>query len=482
MGLTDTLRTAARNWLLGGDTSSMPPEQREALERYARLRDYSRGQQKRQIFTKPMQADDNLVVNLMGLVIERSISMLFGQGITFDLPGEGESEQDKYLAALWKRNRQGIWLHKTGQLGATYGTCYAKLLPEPAAGGRPLVRFVALIPWTMRIETEPHDMDTVTKYVQEYTLGDGDRAVRHRFETERLVEYAVNEAGAIYPTTTVAAWQETHYIASRQTNGRFVQDGEVKDWPWPFAPIVHWQNLPEAETPTGASDIGDVLELQDRYNLIESNISKIIRYHAHPKTWMRGVGTGSTQSWGPDEMVTVQGEQAMVANLEMQSDLDSSRSFGLDLRQAIFDVARSIDTQSLADKLGALTNFGLRVLFLDALAKNHTKRELYGEGLCELNKRALLLAGFSEDEADPGTVSWPDPLPSDDSEEIGAMQAEIDGDIASRETWQIKRGYDPEVEGERVAAEKQARANAGSEILKAFTKGQDAKGAPVVEE
>lgn len=479
MGIQETIRQAALNFLIGNG-SYTGEAQRQALEQYARLRDYYVGRQKRPLRPKPNQFDDNLTVNLMGLIIERSISMLFGQGIHFDLPGEGESPQDAYLAANWKFNRQPILLHKLGQLGGVYGTCYVKLLPQTtlAPDGRPLVRQVPLMPWTMRVETEPHDMDTVVRYVQEYVLGQGDRAVAHRFVTERVLASALTDTGQIYQTNEVSGWQETHYQASRQTNGRWEQVGDVADWDYAFAPIVHWQNLIDAEAPYGRSDLGDVLELQDRYNLIEANISKIIRYHAHPKTWGRGALGGQAVSWGADEIVWLSGDQSQVANLEMQSDLASSRSFGLDLRQAIFDIARSIDTQSLADKLGALTNFGLRVLFMDALAKNHTKRELYGEGLTELNRRALQLAGFTPEQADPGTITWPDPLPADDSEQVAAMDSEIANEIASRETWRTKRGYDAEVEAERVAAEKKDRANLGSELLGALTQGRPGIGQP----
>jgi len=45
----------------------------------------------------------------------------------------------------------------------------------------------------------------------------------------------------------------------------------------------------------------------------------------------------------------------------------------MNLRQIIFDVTRNMDISSMKDKVGALTNFGLRILFFDALNKLATK-------------------------------------------------------------------------------------------------------------
>ena len=66
-------------------------------------------------------------------------------------------------------------------------------------------------------------------------------------------------------------------------------------------------------------------------------------------------------------MVTTSDPNALIQNLEMQSDLNSSLNFIRYLRQALFDVSRAVDIDSMADKLGSLTNFGLRVLYQDAL-------------------------------------------------------------------------------------------------------------------
>ena len=199
-----------------------------------------------------------------------------------------------------------------------------------------------------------------------------------------------------------------------------------------------------------------------------SNISRVIRYHSHPKTWGRGSGLGNNASWGPDEIVVLSGENAQLQNLEMQSDLGSSREFYNDLRQALFDISRTVDLTTLKDRVGQLTNFGLRVLYSDALAKLKTKRMLFGGALTETVHRLLILADMP---GEPGTILWQDPLPVAQGEQDQSDQFDLDNKLVSRQTLAMRRGYDWEQEQERIDEEKQGEESVGSMILKAFDRG-----------
>jgi hypothetical protein len=467
----DTIRTNLRNWLMAG-TADMPQAERERIEHYSELLAYQRGAQRRQIKSKPGQADDNLIVNWCGLVVERGISMLFGGGITFDLPGEGaETAEDTLIGEVMAANKLPILLHRTAQFGGTLGTCYVKILPESAGPDRKLPKLVALNPGFMKIETVPDDMDEPVCYTQTYKVGE----VAHKIVTERNRAVALREDGTVYETGEYAdAWTETHYIANRESGGKWVQVS-VDDWPFPFAPIVHWQNLPDAFQPYGQSDLADILPIQDRYNFNASNISKIVRYHAHPKTWVRGKIGGKTMSWGSDELIQIEGggstagEAASIQNLEMASDLASSREFGKDLREALFTVTRTTDPATIKDTIGALTNFGLRVLFKDELAKIKTKRELYGDGLLEVVRRVLVLAGAANTE--PGEILWPDPLPTNEVEQVEALAKDVELGLVSKQTAAGLRDYDWEQEQARMKEEQEAAQDVGANVLKAFGQG-----------
>ena len=118
----------------------------------------------------------------------------------------------------------------------------------------------------------------------------------------------------------------------------------------------------------GRPTTDDLIGLQDKLNFIAANINKIIRLHAHPKNINYGFGADNKDVVTLDvgEVLTANNADAWWKTIEMQSDLKSSSDFFLTLRQAFFDVARSVDIDSVGDKLGALTNFGLRVLYQDA--------------------------------------------------------------------------------------------------------------------
>jgi len=481
-------------------TSGIPGQESEQQEHYELLRRYERGEHRRQLKVKSGQPDDNIALNFAGLVVDRTVSMLFGGGIQFSFdfptttetdengkPVERESEQELYLDAVWNANKQQIFLHKLGYFGAVYGTVYVKIIPESLQtieGNTRLPRLVALNPNWLSIETDPEDMERITAYVMEYKYmatqddGQADEVARKEVISHEIGEELVqveNKNGYTSTTTRMSEtgnWLIQNFISSRLTSGKWQQVGDDVVWPYPFAPVVHWQNLPDPESCYGVSDIEDVLAIQDRVNFVNSNVSKIIRFYAHPMRWGRGVAGATQIDLGPDKMVNLTGSDSMIGNLEMASDLASSRAFALDLRQALFDISRTIDTSSLADKIGALTNFGLRVLFMDALNKNATKQELYGDALTELNHRLLALAGFEGAASDGGSVVWADPLPVDRASLVTAEVNAVGAQIESRETAAENIGNDWALEEERMRASAAGQANIGEMLLQSFSRGE----------
>jgi len=151
----------------------------------------------------------------------------------------------------------------------------------------------------------------------------------------------------------------------------------------------------------------------------------------------------------------------------MQSDLMSSQQYLTTMRQALFDVTRTVDISSMSDKLGALTNFGLKVLYQDSIAKNNTKQALYGEVLEELFRRLLILKGLPEEH---GVIIWPDVLPVNDVEEMNSLKTELELGLVSKETVATERGRDFEQEQEKIATEKSQGDNIGELLLQNFNR------------
>jgi hypothetical protein len=451
-------------FLLPGDMYLGPAG--DLLRRYDRLRNYVRGEHKKPIKVQPPQPDDNLAINLTGLVVSRSISLLFGKDIRFDLPGEDESDGDRYLDTVWRLNKRAILLHDIGEYGSTYGTVFVKIQPDGVANGEiTLPRLIPLNPFFIEIKPSPEDKDLVLAYEMRYMSKDEKGREFARKEVTQV------QGGYLELGRTPAAWEVLVYTS---VGGKWALEKNTV-WPYPFPPIVHWKNLPDAESCYGRADIDEnVIALQDAVNFVASNINRILRYHAHPKTWGRGfTGQMDKMSWGADEIIKLPSETGQVANLEMQSDLASSTRFMEILRQSLFDISRTVDISSMADKVGALTNFGLRVLFFDALNKLGTKRQLYGDGLCEINRRLLTLADL---ESDPGNVVWQDVLPVNGTDQAQEIKADLDSGLVSPETASSKRGYDWAQEKPRIEEAKQGEENLGNVLLRAFQRGQQGTG------
>jgi hypothetical protein len=165
---------------------------------------------------------------------------------------------------------------------------------------------------------------------------------------------------------------------------------------------------------------------------------------------------------------------SQVGSAEMSSELEGSREWVKWLTQSLYSLMRSVDVATVKDKLGQLTNFGVRMLYQDALAKNNDKRDLYGEAIEELSRRMLKIGGVYSESLEPIRVVWPEPLPSNEKEEIEAIAKDLDYGLVSAQTASGKRGYDWSVEQERIADEKVAEGSVGDEILRLFETGRGA--------
>jgi len=438
-----------RDWFLQPLLGNEVMARRESI---SLRRAYRNGVQKEPLKT----AEDNVIINFCGLIVDRSVSMLFGKPIRFDLPGESDSPQQIYIDNIWDANRKQFLLKQMGLFGSEAGTCYVKLLPDGAfdKSGKQVTRLVTVDPAWVQMDTLPEDSDMVNRYTIAYNVIDP--ATEKDIIKKQVIELNENDQ-----------WDVIDYHADSAS--RWILD-DKKVWEWPFAPIVHGQNLIETGSPYGKPDINnDLIALQDKFNFVVSNTAKIIKYHAHPKTWGRKFGKSGEAKWGVDDMLLSDNESAMLQNLEMQSDLESSLNFIKFLRQAMFDIARTVDIDSLDDKLGALTNFALRVLYQDAMSKLEDKRGLYGEMLVEINHRLLALAGL---DSDGGTVVWPDVLPIDEVGQVSALKADMEMGLVSKQTAAHERGYEWEDEEQRLAQESMTGDNVGAALLRAFGQGK----------
>lgn len=455
-------------WFFSNLASVLAPERANEL---SQRKAYYQGIQKRPLKLKPGQNDDNLITNFVGLAVDRANAMLLGGGIEFEFDNK-ESPEAVYINDTWTANKKEIFLQRLATDGEIYGTEYIEIAPDGIElADKALPRLVILDPALMDIETNPMDIEDVWKYTLELKL---DNKVIQKVTRKVTPDDVTTDENGNFISIPADTWMiETFEVTGLSSTPQLVSSVH---WPYSFPPIIHGQNMPSIHSVYGdpGADVG-VRDVQDKYNFTFSNMLKIIRYHAHPKTWGRGLPTNAGNmekvSWGSDEIVKIPGDNGQLANLEMSSDLGSSRAISKDLRQTIFDLCRVVDVASLVEKAGDLTNFVMKVIYSDSLAKNSVRRALYGEMLKELNRRLLVIGGFENVPAPKN--KWGSDLPADESEDAKLILEDLAAGLLSMETASTQRGYDWAQEKDKIVSEKVAKGNGVTDALSSFlTRGQ----------
>jgi hypothetical protein len=208
--------------------------------------------------------------------------------------------------------------------------------------------------------------------------------------------------------------------------------------------------LPSPNEYFGIADIEeDVLALNAAYNFTKSNTQRIIRFHAHPKTWGRGF-TAKELNIGVDDTIILQSPTAELHNLEMQSDLSGSLEYAERLKRDLHETSRvpEVATGKL-DSAAGLSGVALQILYQPLTQKTRAKRLTYGEMLIELNRRLLETAGFP-----PGLCSilWGELRPTSALEERQVLLLDKQLGV-SQDTLLHKAGYDPDAEREKRDSE-----------------------------
>lgn len=416
--------------------------------------------------------DDNVIVNHVGNLADKLVAFMIGDGISFDAGGDGaETETDEQIRELWEQNRGDIMQNNIALSGAIEGHCTVRLVPQDNIEYPRLTRirqghFAAF--WN------PFDMSDVLWYRLQHQAGGMGRRIDY-------VRGAVTETGVDH---SADGWLEVVYQLDKVMSGSVIDSTatwklvSVEPWEYPFPPIVDWQNLPNPNGYYGLDDVKGAIKLNNALNFILSNIQRIIKHYAAPKTIGLGFSTGDLIETKVGGFFTVNRPKTEtdIFNLEMQSDLGSSMQMAAIVAESLWQSGGMIDPQTMKDRIGQLTNFGLRVLFSDALKKTEKKRLLYSEGFEQICKYALALSGRPA--PDKVVTIWPDVLPEDEGVVSNVLLQELDHGIISKQTYRAIRGYDEQEELDRLAEETAQNPNIGGSILgllagnNAFNRGQ----------
>jgi hypothetical protein len=333
-------------------------------------------------------------------------------------------------------------LQKMATSGGVCGTVFVKIKWQPGMEPR-------LILWdaeTVSVTLAEDDIDKVVAYKLAYPSIDP--ATKKAITICQLVE----QDGA--------GWLITDQ-RGRVDGGPMETVGTPQKWPYAFSPVVYCQNMIAPHEFWGMSDTeDDLVEAIDKENFTVSNILKILRYHAHPKTWVTGVRKEDVRV-NPDNMILLPTD-ASIGNLEMQSDMESSIQMYKELKQFVHELARvpEVATGKL-DSIGQLSGVALEILYQPLLEKTEAKRVTYGEMIVELNRRLLALGGYGENNVTE--LGWQEMLPKDQVQMTTAAIAKKTLGV-SADTLIQEVGSDPDIE----RAKKLKEIDLGRALLGAF--------------
>jgi hypothetical protein len=424
-------------------------DRQERLQRFQRACRAYEGYLPNPLKVRYGEPDDNTKINFARVIVDKGTAFLFGRGIEFEVVkpdrstnaeaevvSHAEDDAELWLEKVWRANKKQARLQAIGLNGGIYGHPFVKIVPA-----FPYPRTVVLDPSTVEVDWDIEDIEKVVRFTISYAACDPytREMVNVRQIIERVPGVVVADRWTIIDQRNEPDGSEADWITI-----------DTIEWPYSWPPIVHCQNLPAPNEFWGISDLeDDVLSINHTANFVMSNLSKIIRYHAHPKTWGTGFDPGMNYL-GVDDIVALP-DGATLQNLEMQGDISASLDFYGKLREAIHELTRVPEVATgKVDNVGQLSGLALQILYQPLLEKTETKRQLYGDMLVELNMHLLELGGFGPDIETE--IHWPEVLPSDSLAERQALQMDKEFGV-SDDTILEKLGYDPDLERTKKAAQ-----------------------------
>ena len=412
-----------------------------------------RGDQPKPLRVLPGEPDDNVRLNLAGLVVDTGVDALFGQDIRVEVMA-GDAMDDTattYVHDVLDANREMLLFQSAATNGAVAGHAAVRIVPAPK--GSPVgtaPRLLVVDPEMLRVVWSPDDVGTVMAYVLQWAAID-----------ERGREYGRRQIIA----RDGQAWMITEQESNDTNSARWTTMAETP-WQYGWAPIVDTQNLPEPNAYFGRPDLTtDVLETQSALNSVMSQAARVQRIHGHPKVVATGVGDGSLDV-GPDEAIVLPDSESSISLLESRATVAGHIELFRTVKAALHEISRVPEiTAGRLDNVGNLSGLALKILYGPLIRKTETKRRLYGAMVQQIAANVCELGGLGQ--VGDVEIRWPEIVPEDPGAQAATAEA-LQRAGVSVDTSLAEIGYDPAQEADRRTAD---TTNIGAALLTAFDRG-----------
>lgn len=435
-------------------------------ERLARVRaiengwQYYNGNHHRPLKVFEGERDDNIIINLVGGAIDKTVEFIGiptltlegGTDNVIDPTGRVEfvkSPEQEALDMLVDASDLPSLIPDTLVGGAVSGHNFWRIVIDVDENGD-YIAGPNNLPYLMLLDArhvvvfwDITNPKRVLYYQLQWQVGD------EKYRQDILPGWMLPDDFNIGVRPLDSEWVILQYVMRKGKSKFEFESGAV--WQYPFSPIVQFKNRRKPHSFYGESDMRDA-GINDAYNFVFSNTGRIIKYHAHPRTIGTGMDARDVETTAIDGFYTVMNENAHIANLEMQSDLQSSMRMIEMLRQNFFSQMRVVDVSTIKDRLGQISNFGVRMMFDDMVKMIEDKRARYGDnGLGEAFRRMLAMLNIFVDGV---LIEWEDPLPVDYRELVETIEKEQALGLTSKQTLAKDLGRDFNKEQDQIEEER----------------------------
>ncbi len=406
---------------------------------------YYEGRHRLPLRTEPDGSNSSVVLNLVGQALDDMVDFMGTPRL--EIPGAitraaGEdgrllitrADDQRLLDDWWQRHGLAEFVVDLTLSGFIAGHVFVRLHLD--ADGQPAADL--LDPRAVTVFWDSANIHRPLWY--RLTWQSGDSLLHQDIVPNRLLPLERRAPGS-----AADGWQILEY---ESLNGAVMTLRAQDAWNAPFAPIVEWKNRHAPHQYYGRADAR--LDLNDAVNFTASNVGKILRHHAGPQTIVTGARLDERTRTGPGTIINDLPADAKVYNLEMQSDLASSLAYLDKLEARFFSAMQVVDLGTVKDRLGQITNFGVRMLFIRMTNLIAARRRLYGKGLSAVSSAVMALYGRPVADID---ALWPDMLPANRLEQVQALAQERALGLVSRQTASADLDRDFDAEQARLAAE-----------------------------
>lgn len=391
--------------------------------------------------TPAEDGDDNVRLNYGKLIVNKSVTWLFGadRGLGFSITNPDSDDSDENaedeLGKLWPQEERAVALQQMGVNGGVAGHNFVKLMaPDPAAI-TPKPRVIVLDPANMTVIWDQEDIGRVLEFRYQWNA----------IDTDTGKPYARRQRTIRIDNT------ERWIIVDERADEDSLDWTPITDefeWAYDWCPIHHNQNLPAPNEFYGASDLEpDVLALIQALQAIAGYSRKLTRHRGHPLPYVTGEQAERIESLNValGRLLVIPDPNANVGQLDAMT-LDAVLDLYRELKIALFEVSRTPAT-AFGSSMSNIAEETVELSFAPAVEKTWDKRLTYGPMLTSLTSHVLELGGITERRPQP---QWTEIVPRSSKSEAEALQRDLDMGIVSKATVAQKRGYDWDTEKGRI--------------------------------